>query len=73
MESELKWQTCFGTMPSRFSCSSGKGLNMTSVVHRNESRRAEGFCWRKIPMNDRLIFFGARPMSGTLRYNLFVG
>src|SRR6202021_2377320 len=26
IESELKWQTCFDTMPSKFSYSSGKGL-----------------------------------------------
>jgi len=26
IESELKWQTCFGTVPSKFCCSSGKGL-----------------------------------------------
>jgi len=25
-ESEPKWQTCFGTMPKKFSFSSGKGL-----------------------------------------------
>ena len=26
MESGLKWQTCSGTLPSKFSCSTGKGL-----------------------------------------------
>jgi len=26
IESELKWQTCSGTMPSKFSCLSGNGL-----------------------------------------------
>jgi len=26
MKSELKWQTCFGTVPSKVSCSSVKGL-----------------------------------------------
>jgi hypothetical protein len=29
-ESELKWRTCFGTMPSGFSFSSGKGLTVYS-------------------------------------------
>src|SRR6202044_2702621 len=28
IESELKWQTCSGTMPSKVSCSSGKGLKV---------------------------------------------
>jgi hypothetical protein len=26
IESELKWQTCFSTVPSKVSCLSGKGL-----------------------------------------------
>ena len=26
IESDLKWQTCFGTVPSKVSCLSGKGL-----------------------------------------------
>jgi len=28
IESELKWQTCFGVVPSKFYCSSGKGLKV---------------------------------------------
>jgi len=28
MESEVKWQTCFGTVPIKVSCLSGKGLNL---------------------------------------------
>jgi len=32
IESELKWQTCFGTMPCQFSCSSGEGLRRAGYV-----------------------------------------
>jgi len=30
IESELKWQTCSGTMARKFSCSSGKGLMLSN-------------------------------------------
>jgi len=36
IESEIKWQTCFGTMRSKFSCSSGKWL-ISIVFHYSEN------------------------------------
>jgi hypothetical protein len=32
IESEPKWQTCFGAMPSKFSCLSGIGLNIRGTL-----------------------------------------
>jgi len=32
IERELKWQACFGTLPRKLSCSSGKGLRNIALV-----------------------------------------
>jgi len=44
IESELKWQTCSGTVPSKFSCSSGKGLNLPKGLEHNLIYNA-AFVW----------------------------
>src|ERR1700731_3591451 len=39
IENELKWQTCSGKMPSKFSCSSGKGLKKVNSTDCSSARR----------------------------------
>ena len=51
IESELKWQTCFGTTPKKFSCSSGKRLIfqittlISSGIHSSISNLTINFQW----------------------------
>jgi len=42
IESELKWRTCFCTVPNKFSCSSVKGLKSSEIVQ-IESQRSNFF------------------------------
>jgi len=61
IESDLKWQTCFGTVPSKVSCSSGKGLN--TFARNTEHRNTCHGQWTLRPLQQCLDRSAAAPIS----------